>query len=108
MLTVHVLPLHTPSIRIKVTTEAMNDEGYMFKTSCDIERRIFLREEFGARITYGRPSPPKVQGCQINQQIQSWCMDQLQDSIANEGMARPDYRRFSCPDTDIDPHCHMD
>lgn len=50
MLAVHVLPLHTPSIRIKVTTEAMNDEGYMFKTSCHIERRNFLREEFGARI----------------------------------------------------------
>ena len=50
MLTVHVLPLHTPSIRIKVTTETMNDEGYMFKTSCHIKRRNFLREEFGARI----------------------------------------------------------
>ena len=36
-----------------------------------------------------RPSPPKIQGCQIDQQIQRWCKDQLQDSIANKGMAWP-------------------
>ena len=36
---------------------------------------------------YGRPSPPKIQGCQIDQQIQSWFKDQLQDRIANKGMA---------------------
>ena len=36
-----------------------------------------------------RPSPPKIQGCQIDQQIQRWLNDQLQDSIANKGMAWP-------------------
>ena len=46
---------------------------------------------------YGRLSPPKIQGCQIDQQIQSWSKDQLQDSIANKGMAWPNYRRFSVP-----------
>ena len=46
---------------------------------------------------YGRPSPPKIQGCQIDQQIQSWSKDQLQDRIANKGMAWPNYRRFSFP-----------
>ena len=46
---------------------------------------------------YGRPSPPKIQGCKIDQQIQRWCKDQLQDSIANKGMAWPNYRRFSFP-----------
>ena len=45
---------------------------------------------------YGRPSP-KIQGCQIDQQIQSWSKDQLQDSIANKGIAWPNYRRFSFP-----------
>ena len=34
-----------------------------------------------------RPSPPKIQGCRIDQQIQRWLKDQLQDSIANKGMA---------------------
>ena len=42
-----------------------------------------------------RPSPPKIQGCQIDQQIQRWFKDQLQDRIANKGMAWPNYRRFS-------------
>ena len=28
-----------------------------------------------------RPSPPKIQGCRIDQQIQRWLKDQLQDSI---------------------------
>ena len=46
---------------------------------------------------YGRPSPPKIQGCQIDQQIQRWCKDQLQDSIANKGMAWPNYRQSSFP-----------
>ena len=46
---------------------------------------------------YGRLSPPKIQGCQIDQQIQSWSKDQLQDRIANKGMAWPNYRRFSFP-----------
>ena len=46
---------------------------------------------------YGRLSPPKVQGSQIDQQIQSWSKDQLQDRIANKGMAWPNYRRFSFP-----------
>ena len=41
---------------------------------------------------YGRPSLPKIQGCQIDQQIQSRSKDQLQDSIANKGMAWPNYR----------------
>ena len=36
-----------------------------------------------------RPSPPKIQGCRIDQQIQRWLKDQLQDSIANKGMAWP-------------------
>ena len=40
-------------------------------------------------VIYGRPSPPKIQGCQIDQQIQRWFKDQLQDSIANKGMAWP-------------------
>ena len=36
-----------------------------------------------------RPLPPKIQGCRIDQQIQRWLKDQLQDSIANKGMAWP-------------------
>ena len=36
-----------------------------------------------------RPSPPKIQGCRIDQLIQRWLKDQLQDSIANKGMAWP-------------------
>ena len=48
-------------------------------------------------VPYGRPSPPKIQGCQIDQLIQSWFKDQLQDRIANKGMAWPNYRRFSFP-----------
>ena len=36
-----------------------------------------------------RPSPPKIQGCQIDQQIQRWFKDQLQDSIANKRMVWP-------------------
>ena len=46
---------------------------------------------------YGRQKTKKIQGCQIDQQIQRWCKDQLQDSIANKGMAWPNYRRFSFP-----------
>ena len=46
---------------------------------------------------YGRPSPLKIQGCQVDQQIQSWFKDQLQDRIAKKGMAWPNYRRFSFP-----------
>ena len=46
---------------------------------------------------YGRPLPPKMQGCQIDQQIQSWFKDLLQDRIANKGMAWPNNRRFSFP-----------
>ena len=30
---------------------------------------------------HGRPSPPKIQGCQIDQQIQSWSKDRLQDGL---------------------------
>ena len=48
-------------------------------------------------LQYGWPSPPKIQGCQIDQQIQRWCKDQLQDSIANKGMAWPNYRQSSFP-----------
>ena len=33
---------------------------------------------------YRRPSPQILQGCQTNRQMQSWSMDQLQDSIANK------------------------
>ena len=47
--------------------------------------------------SYGRPSPPKIQGYQIDQQIQRWCKDQLQDSVANKGMAWPNYRQSSFP-----------
>ena len=32
-----------------------------------------------------RPLPPKIQGCRIDQQIQRWLTDQLQNSIANKG-----------------------
>ena len=46
---------------------------------------------------YGRPSPPKIQGCQIDQQIQSRSKDQLQDSIDNKGIALPNYGWFSFP-----------
>ena len=46
---------------------------------------------------YGRPSLPKIQGCQIDQEIQSWFKGQLRDRIANKGMAWPNYRRFSFP-----------
>ena len=46
-------------------------------------------------LMYGRPSPPKIQGCQIDQQ--RWCKDQLQDSIANKRMAWPNYRQSSFP-----------
>ena len=38
-----------------------------------------------------QPSPPKIQGCRIDQQIQRWLKDQLQDSIANKGMAWPSH-----------------
>ena len=48
-------------------------------------------------VIYGRPLPPKIQGCQLDQQIQSWSKDQLQDRIDNKGMAWPNYRRFSFP-----------
>ena len=34
---------------------------------------------------------------QIDQQIQRWYKDQLQDSIANKGMAWPNYRQASFP-----------
>ena len=55
-------------------------------------------QKFNTSIkNYGRPSPPKIQGCQIGQQIQRWCKDQLQDSIANKRMARPNYRQSSFP-----------
>ena len=36
-----------------------------------------------------RPSPPKIQGCRIDQHIQRWLKYQLQDSIANKEMAWP-------------------
>ena len=45
---------------------------------------------------YGRPSPLKIQGCQIDQQI-SLFKDQLQDRTANKGVGWPNYRRFSFP-----------
>ena len=45
---------------------------------------------------YGRPSPQKIQGCQIDQQI-SWFKDQLQDRTANKGVGWPNYGRFSFP-----------
>ena len=49
------------------------------------------------KYIYGRPSPPKIQGCQIDQQIHRWLKDQLQDSIANKRMAWPNYRQSSFP-----------
>ena len=44
-----------------------------------------------------RPSPPKIQGCRIDQQIQRWLKDQLQDSIANKEMAWPSSRHDDSP-----------
>ena len=63
-------------------------------TVCGIVRQVC---EVIVNVPYGRPSPPKIQGCQIDQLIQSWFKDQLQDRIANKGMAWPNYRRFSFP-----------
>ena len=58
----------------------------------------FLQRSFPSLIHhYGRPLPPKIQRRQIDQQIQSWSKDRLQDSIANKGMAWPNYGRFSFP-----------
>ena len=48
-----------------------------------------------------RPSPPKIQGCRIDQQIQRWLKDQLQDSIANKGMAWPSRHATSKLDDSI-------
>ena len=48
-------------------------------------------------LACGRPSPPKIQECQINQQIQSWSKNQLQDSIANKRVAWLNCWRFSFP-----------
>ena len=56
---------------------------------------LLLGPCFGALMS-GRHHQ-KIQGCQIDQQIKSWSKDQLQDSIANKGMAWPNYRRFSFP-----------
>ena len=39
----------------------------------------------------------KYKDFKIDQQMQSWSKDQLQDSIANKGMVWPNYRRFSFP-----------
>ena len=39
----------------------------------------------------------------VDQQIQSWSKDRLQDSIANKGMAWPNYRRFSFPSLNRTP-----
>ena len=61
---------------------------------CDIARDCMC---LFRNKTYGRPSPPKIQGCQIDQQIHRWLKDQLQDSIANKGMAWPNYRQSSFP-----------
>ena len=77
--------------------EYLSDE---LASDSDDEKRIYQAERRAGRKTnkvYGRPSPPKIQGCQIDQQIQSWSKDRLQDSIANKGMAWPNYRRFSFP-----------
>ena len=46
---------------------------------------LLLGPCFGALMS-GRHHQ-KIQGCQIDQQIKSWSKDQLQDSIANKGMA---------------------
>ena len=46
---------------------------------------LLLGPCFGALMS-GRHNQ-KIQGCQIDQQIKSWSKDQLQDSIANKGMA---------------------
>ena len=46
---------------------------------------LLLGPCFGALMS-GRHHQ-KIQGCQIDQQIKSWFKDQLQDSIANKGMA---------------------
>ena len=68
---------------------------------CRLPRRLCSKSlylsvevvEFG----HERPSSPKIQGCQIDQQIHRWLKDQLQDSIANKGMAWPNYRQSSFP-----------
>ena len=56
-----------------------------------IQLLFFLAQSFCSflirREKYGRPSPPKIQGCQIDQQIQSWSKGQLQDRIANNSVA---------------------
>ena len=49
-------------------------------------RQRKLRKKKNGSVNYGRPSPPKMQGCQIDQQVQSWFKDQLHDRIANKGM----------------------
>ena len=53
--------------------------------------RIVLKLQFQLfnNVDYGRLSPPKIQGCRIDQQMQIWLKDQLQDRIANKGMAWP-------------------
>ena len=59
----------TSKMAVQFNLQGINQPKYV---------RLFLYSEI-----YGRPSPPKIQGCQIDQQIQRWYKDQLQDSIAN-------------------------
>ena len=47
---------------------------------CSLYFWWFRRDSLGGRYRQ------KIQGCQIDQQIQRWFKDQLQDSIANKGM----------------------
>ena len=55
-------------------------------------------EKHALSTEYGRSSPSKIQGSQIDQQIQGWSKDQpCMDRIANKGMAWPNSRRFSFP-----------
>ena len=83
-----------PLFQLKAHNKKLNIFLLILLSNIDIKFKIIqpLTNE-----NYGRPSPPKIQGCQIDQQIQRWCKDQLQDSIANKGMAWPNYRRFSFP-----------
>ena len=78
------------------TNKSGHEYGMKNKPITDDNVSNILRVLF-ARFMYGRPSPPKIQGCQIDQQIHRWLKDQLQDSIANKGMAWPNYRQSSFP-----------
>ena len=100
-----LIPFRTPSsifIQSGITFRFKKNREveYVLKLQAPVVRRLdnrFHRRNLYPVDRYGRRSPPKIQGCPIDQQIQSWSKDRLQDSIANKGMAWPNYRRFSFP-----------